>query len=163
MTWDTICSSRTLTFQKNVFICFKDSPSEMMKCFLFHFKSSLNSQDSYIFVLSFRTCKKTGLIRKIRLISKISQPGQQRITRNILLDISGIKGYQTIQFGQLVEYNKRNIFLPKSCQKRGKETSSRSLFGFWKSFKLGKSKWSAAWSHCILIALKLAYNKNKLF
>ena len=100
------------------------------KCFLFHFKSSLNSQDSYIFVLSFRTCKKTGLIRKIRLISKISQPGQRRITINISLDISGIKGYQTIKFGQLVEYNKRNIFLPKSCKKRGKETSSRSLFGF---------------------------------
>ena len=28
---------------------------------------------------------------------------------------------------------------------------------------MGKSKWSAAWFHYILIALKLAYNRNKLF
>ena len=28
---------------------------------------------------------------------------------------------------------------------------------------LAKSKWSAAWLHYISIALKLAYNKNKLF
>ena len=28
---------------------------------------------------------------------------------------------------------------------------------------LGKSKWSAAWSHYISIVLKLAYNRNKLF
>ena len=28
---------------------------------------------------------------------------------------------------------------------------------------LGKSKWSAAWFHYISIALKLAYNRNKLF
>ena len=28
---------------------------------------------------------------------------------------------------------------------------------------LGKSKWSAAWFHYIWIALKLAYNRNKLF
>ena len=68
-----------------------------------------------------------------------------------------------MKFGQLIEYNKRNIFLQKSCRKWGRETSSRPLFGFYKSFILGKSKWSAAWFHYISIALKLAYNKNKLF
>ena len=36
-------------------------------------------------------------------------------------------------------------------------------FAFLKSFILGKSKWSAASSHYVSIALKLAYNRNKLF
>ena len=49
-----------------------------------------------------------------------SQPGKQTITIYILLNISRIKGNQTIEFGQLIEYYKRNIFLPKSCGKRVK-------------------------------------------
>ena len=37
-------------------------------------------------------------------------------------------------------------------------------FCFFKmDFMLGKSKWSAAWFHNILKALKLVYNRNKLF
>ena len=34
----------------------------------------------------------------------------QRITINILPDISKSKGNQTIKFGQLIEYNVKNIF-----------------------------------------------------
>ena len=49
------------------------------------------------------------------------------------------------------------------CRKWGWETSSRPLFVFLKSFILGKSKWSAVWFHYISIALKLVYNRNKLF
>ena len=99
-----------------------------------------------IFVLTFWACRKNDLIRKISLISTFttSQPGYQRITINILLDISGIKDYQTMKFGQLIEHNKRNIFHEKPCRKRGRKTSSRLLFVFLKSFILGKSKWSAA-------------------
>ena len=37
-----------------------------------------------------------------------------------------------------------------------------SLFFFKKHYIKKKNKWSAAWSHYIKIALKLAYNKNKL-
>ena len=80
-----------------------------------------------------------------------------------MLNISGIKGNQTMKFGQLLEYPKRIIFLKKLCRKWGRETSSRPLFVFWKSFISGKGKWSAAWFHYISIALKLAYNRNKLF
>ena len=40
------------------------------KCFLFHLKSSSHSQDIYMFVLTFWACRKHGLIRKMRLISK---------------------------------------------------------------------------------------------
>ena len=35
------------------------------------------------------------------------------------------KGNQTTKFGQLTEYNMRNIFLEKLCTKRGKETIPR--------------------------------------
>ena len=56
-----------------------------------------------------------------------SQPGLQAIAVHILPNISQSKGNQTIKFGQLIEYNKRNIFLQKLCRKWGKEASSRPL------------------------------------
>ena len=56
-----------------------------------------------------------------------SQPGLQAIAIHILFNISQSKGNQTITFGQLIEYKKRNVFLQKLCRKLGKETSSRSL------------------------------------
>ena len=34
-------------------------------------------------------------------------------------NISRIKGNQTMESGQLIEYNMRNIFLEKSCTKCG--------------------------------------------
>ena len=42
---------------------------------------------------------------------------------HILPNISRIKGNQTIKFGQLIEWNMRNIFLEKSYAKYGEETS----------------------------------------
>ena len=46
-----------------------------------------------------------------------SQPGLQTITIHILLNISQSEGKQTMEFGQLIEYNKINIFLQKLCRK----------------------------------------------
>ena len=65
--------------------------------------------------MTFWSCRKNSLIRKIRLISKfmMSQPGLQTIAIHILPNISQSKGNQTMKFGQLIEYNKRNNFLPK--------------------------------------------------
>ena len=40
-----------------------------------------------------------------------SQAGKQRITTHILLNITRIKGNQTMKFGQLIEHPKINIFL----------------------------------------------------
>ena len=40
-----------------------------------------------------------------------SQPGLQTIAIHILPNISQSKGNQTMKLGQLIEYNKRNIFL----------------------------------------------------
>ena len=63
--------------------------------------------------------QKNNFIRKIRLISRLitSQPGKQTIAIHILPDISRSRGNQTMKFGQLIEYNMRNIFLKKSCIK----------------------------------------------
>ena len=63
--------------------------------------------------------------------------------------------------GQLIDYNKRNMFHQKLCRKWGRETSSRPLFIFWICLIGSKSKWSAAYFQCVLTALNLGYNKNK--
>ena len=65
-----------------------------------------------------------------------SQPGKQTIAIHILTNISRSKGNQAIKFGQIIEYNTRNIFLEKSYTKRGRETISRP---FSKKSKLGIS------------------------
>ena len=50
-----------------------------------------------------------------------SQTGQQIIVIHILSNISRSKGNQKMQFGQLIEYDMRNIFLEKLNTKcRGK-------------------------------------------
>ena len=46
-----------------------------------------------------------------------SQPGSQTIAIHILPNISQSKGNHTMKFDQLLEYNKRGIFLQKLCQK----------------------------------------------
>ena len=55
----------------------------------------------------------------------MSQPGQQTIAVHILLNTSRSKGNQTMKFDQLIEYNKRNIFVEKSYTVCGGETISR--------------------------------------
>ena len=54
-----------------------------------------------------------------------SQHGRKIISIHILLNISKSKGNQTMRFGQLIEYNMKNIFLEKSCTKYGGETIPR--------------------------------------
>ena len=77
---------------------------------MFHLENSFRSQNIYIFVLTFWSYKKNGLTGKIRLVSNFmtSQPGYQTITIHIFPNISQIKSNQTMKFGQLVKYNRRN-------------------------------------------------------
>ena len=98
-------------------------------CFLFHLKSSFRSQH---FVMTFWSCRKNSLIRKIRLTSKFmtSQPGWQAVAIHIFPNISRSKGNQMMKLGQLKEYIKWNVFLQKLCRKWGRKTSSRLLFIF---------------------------------
>ena len=42
------------------------------------------------------------------------QPEKQTITTHLLPNVSRGKGNQTMKFGQLLEYNMKNIFLGKS-------------------------------------------------
>ena len=87
--------------------------------YLFHLKSFFRSQDISIFVLTFWSGRKDGLSRKIRLISKLmtSLPCQQTIAIHQLPNISRSNDNQKMKFGQVIEYNKRNIFLQKLCRK----------------------------------------------
>ena len=55
------------------------------------------------------------------------QPRQQLTTMHILPNISTSKDNKAMQFGQLIEYNTRNIFLEKSYAKCGGEASPRPL------------------------------------
>ena len=56
-----------------------------------------------------------------------SQPGQQTIAIHIFTSISRSKGNQGMKFGQLIDYNMRNIFLEKLYTKCGRETIPRSF------------------------------------
>ena len=56
-----------------------------------------------------------------------SQSGKQTIVIHILPNISQSKGNQTLNFGQLIEYNMRKIFLEKSYPKFGGETIHTSF------------------------------------
>ena len=51
----------------------------------------------------------------------MSQPGLQLQYTYILPNISQNKGNQTMKFGQLIEYNKRNFFLKNIIQKMRQE------------------------------------------
>ena len=56
-----------------------------------------------------------------------SQPGYQTIAIHILPNISRSKGNHVMKFGQLIEYNMRNIFVKKSYTKCAGETIPRPL------------------------------------
>ena len=60
----------------------------------------------------------------------MSEPGLQTIAIHIILNVSQSKYNQAMKFGQLIEYNKRNIFLQKLYGKWGRENGPRPLFIF---------------------------------
>ena len=139
LNWMKLCSSDNHYLCVNVglspsncFICFNESPfSDKKLLFISSFVIKIFKFLSWIL----------GHIRKTvwlerRLISNFmtSQPSLQTITIHVLPNISRSKGSQTMKLGQVIEYNKRNIFLQKSFRKRCRETRSRPLFVFEKPF-----------------------------
>ena len=54
-----------------------------------------------------------------------SQPGKQTIVIHVLPNILRNKDNQAMKFGQLREYNMKNIFLKKPYTKCGGKTSAR--------------------------------------
>ena len=104
--------------------------------YLFHLKSSFRPQGIEIFVLNFCSCRKHGLVTKIRLIFIVYNVAIS-LTKNyihMLPNISGSKRNQTMKFVQVIKYNKRKTFLQKSRGKLRKKTSFRPLFFFWKRY-----------------------------
>ena len=85
-------------------------------------------------VLMFWSCRKNSLIRNMKLISKFmtSIPEQQIVIIHILSDISRSNTKQTRKFGQVIEHDKRNIFLQQSWKKYCRETRTPELFLFFK-------------------------------
>ena len=65
-----------------------------------------------------------------------SQPGKQTSALHILHNISRSKGNQVMEFGQLSEYNIRNIFYEKPYTHYSEQTIPKSFF---KKSKLGIS------------------------
>ena len=98
--------------KKHCVIFFIESPLKLVgNVFLYYLKSSFHSQDVSVFATTFWSCRENGLIRLA------SQSGLQTIAIHILLNISQSKRKQTMKFGQLIEYNKINIFPQKLCRK----------------------------------------------
>ena len=91
-----------------------------------------------------------------------SQPGKQIIAMHILSNISRSKGNQKMKFGQLIEYNMRNIFLEKSNTKCGGETIPRP---FSKKSKLGMSldQYSMLLVLCSLFLLYVKLRAIKIY
>ena len=56
------------------------------------------------------------------------QPGKQIIAIHILLNISKSSGNQLIKYGQLIEYNMRNIFFDKLFTKFCGESIPRPFY-----------------------------------
>ena len=95
---------------------------------LFMSPQKLISFSSYFgFYLDSFVMQQNSLIRKIRLFSNFmtSQPGIQAIVIRILRNFWRSKGNQTLNFGQLIGCNLRNIFLEKPHTKYREETSPR--------------------------------------
>ena len=104
------------------YICFiwlNETSSKLMKSAFYFILKALFVLKTFKFLSCFFSCRKSSLIRKIRLISKfiMSQPGLQTITIHILPNISRNKGNHTMKFAQLVEYKKRNSFFLQIMQK----------------------------------------------
>ena len=57
-----------------------------------------------------------------------SQTVQQIIAINISPNISRSKGNQTMKFGQLIDYNMRNVFFEKTYTKCRGEASPRPFY-----------------------------------
>ena len=89
----------------------------------------------------------------------MSQPGKQAFVLYLLPNISRRKGNQTMKFGQLIEYNMRNIFLEKSNTKCCLETSPRS---FSKKIKIEHISGSTSFTQFIFIVCQVEGYQNIL-
>ena len=93
-----------------------------------------------------------------------SDPEYKEITIHIFPNISRGKGNKVLAFGQLIECNKINIFLQKSC----KENKARRLVpDYFSLFKKAlyevKARYLQLSFNIISIVLSFLYHENKLY
>ena len=70
------------------------------------------------------------MMRKRQLFLNLitSQTGIQIITIHVLSSISRSNGNKTIEFGQLIDYNIKNLLHEKLCTKSDRQPSPRLFF-----------------------------------
>ena len=107
-----LATERPSKFMKNAF-CFTLKALFVLKIFQFF---------SWLFSHAEKQLDYKG---KINFKIIMSYPGKQAIAIHILPNILRSKGNQVMKFGQLIEYNIRNIFLKKSYTKYGGESIPR--------------------------------------
>ena len=120
---------------KIFFVCFDESLLKMMKNVFYLILKALFVLEIFKFL--------SWLLGHVEKTTWLERSGYLKYI-HILPNISRSKCNQSVQFGQLIEYHKRNIFFQTPCRKWGRATSCTPLFIFWKSFIWGKSKWSLA-------------------
>ena len=110
--WQSLFFEVGLSPSKKIVICLIKSPLKMMKNAFYFILKALFVLKIKVFVTTFWSCRKNGLIKKTRLTSNFitSQPGSQTIAIHMLPDISQSKGNQTMKFDK-IEYDKRNIWI----------------------------------------------------
>ena len=109
------------------------------KCLLFHLKNSFRSQDILVFVTTFSSCRKNGLLKMIKLTSNSWRLIYKELYYTYCPISHKVKANQTLKLGQLIEWQEKYF-----SSKWGKDTSSRHLFILKKSLIWCESKWSAA-------------------
>ena len=105
-----------------------ESPLKLMKNTFYFTLKALSVLKVFMFLSwLFGHVEKTTRLERLIWKSMTSQPGQQTIAMHILPNIWRSKGNQSMAFGQLIEYNMRNIFVEKSYRKSARETIPRPL------------------------------------
>ena len=82
------------------------------------------------------------------------QPSQQAIAIHILTKFSSSTGNQATQFGQIIEYNIKNIFIQKSYSKCCGEAIPRT-FSKKLNLSISLNQWPKVLSSLFLLYVKL--------
>ena len=93
---------------KIFFVCFDESPLKMMKNAFYFILKSLFVLEIFKFL--------SWLLGHVEKTTWLERSGYLKYI-HILPNISRSKDNQTMQFGQLIEYHKRNIFFQTPCRK----------------------------------------------
>ena len=123
----TFCNaqSRALTSQKNCFNLLHWKPFKMMKNPFYFVLKVLFVLEIFKFLSWLFDCVEKRLDKKAQVNSKMyDATGYTTSNYNTCMSItSRNKGNQAMKFGQLIEYNTKNIFLQKSYTKCVEEAS----------------------------------------